>query len=263
MRRLVLFLLILTVIHLTPARAPGAVWRVRLDGSGDFSAIAPAVAAASPGDTLLLGPGRFDTFVDLEAPAWTQPTIIPVLKDSLTFLGAGVDSTFIGTATFHGEGGEPKAVCAVGGFSGRLAHMTIENVKTGIYWWGGNLHIDHCRFRGTADPFTYYGLIVELNDFSISRCSFQTGGANIGLGLLGATGEVAVTDCRFSGERSVGVYLGAAPRAAIGNACSPAWARASTWRRAPRPPSGIAGCWTTSGTAWWSTTTADAGPKGC
>ncbi len=35
-------------------------WRVERDGSGDFVVIQDAVDAASPGDVIQLGPGRFD-----------------------------------------------------------------------------------------------------------------------------------------------------------------------------------------------------------
>jgi len=37
----------------------GRSWRVEKDGSGDFAVIQNAVDAAAPGDTVVVGPGRY------------------------------------------------------------------------------------------------------------------------------------------------------------------------------------------------------------
>lgn len=113
---------------------------VSKDGTGDYFDIQPAVDAAAAGDTIRIGPGRFDTFHSITAPAWTEDTIVGVLKDNLTLIGSGQDVTLLGPDSFFGPSGRhPMAICSFGGFSCRLSDMTIENMETGIYWEGARL----------------------------------------------------------------------------------------------------------------------------
>jgi hypothetical protein len=133
---------------LTQGVALARTWHVQPNGSGDFRDIQPAVEAAAPGDTIRIGPGRFQQLHPIVAPAWTEDTIIAVTKDDLTFIGAGADLTILGMTSFYSPQGQaPKGICSVDSYDVSISNLTIENIETGIYWWRGTLKVDDCTFR--------------------------------------------------------------------------------------------------------------------
>ncbi len=89
---LVVFLL------LVPAVLSARTWVVQQDGSGDFTDIQSAVDVASVGDSILIGPGRYDTFHYFEpSPNVTDwSVVVGVQTDSLTFIGMDRDAVIIG-----------------------------------------------------------------------------------------------------------------------------------------------------------------------
>ena len=64
------------LIALVPECAQSETWRVEQDGSGDFVTIHDATIACSAGDTIMIGPGRYDDFHPFTAPAWTTEVIV-------------------------------------------------------------------------------------------------------------------------------------------------------------------------------------------
>lgn len=176
-------------------------WRVELNGTGDYTDIQPAVEAAAPGDTIRIGPGRFDTFHPITAPAWTEKTIVGVLKDNLTFIGSGKDVTILGTATFWNPPGDnPKVFCSFGGFDSTIRDMTIENVENGISWEEGTLEVRSCLFR--AQDSHFFALYLFVDSAIISDCEFElpAGGSAIEIGnLLGNVQGVEITACTVAG----------------------------------------------------------------
>ena len=56
-----------------------ATWTVEKDGSGDFTVIQDAVNAASGGDTILIGPGRYAETRPFSLPGWTEATIVGII----------------------------------------------------------------------------------------------------------------------------------------------------------------------------------------
>ena len=52
-----------------------AVWSVAVDGSGDYSVIQDAVDAAADGDTISLGPGRYDSYRRYTIGVWVDRVI--------------------------------------------------------------------------------------------------------------------------------------------------------------------------------------------
>ncbi len=188
--------------------ASARTWRVELDGSGDYTDIQPAVDAAAPGDTIRIGPGRFDTFHPITAPAWTEDTIVGVLKDALTFIGSGQNVTFLGPTTYVGAPGDnPKVFCSFGGFDGRIENMTIENVEAGVFWERGTLTVNSCVFRA-ADP-NYFALQLLTDDCVVQDCSFEhsDGGTAIIISSLGNVHSCQISDCSIQGAR-YGVRVG-------------------------------------------------------
>ncbi|MBE0568033.1 MAG: hypothetical protein IH621_18915 [Krumholzibacteria bacterium] len=55
------WLLVATAFVLTTG-AEARTWRVEKDGSGDYTVIQDALDAAASGDTIQIGPGRFEDF---------------------------------------------------------------------------------------------------------------------------------------------------------------------------------------------------------
>lgn len=220
--RVLLFVLLAAASTTQDARA--RTWRVELDGSGDFRDIQPAVEAASPGDTIRIGPGRYQTLHPIVAPAWTEETIVAVTKDNLTFIGAGADLTILGKTSYYApEGQDPKGICSVDSYDVSISSLTIENMKQGIYWWQGTIAVDNCTFRGFANAIGCWvsagsiedchfeisnngkALAPDLTDaLSVTRCSF------IGYGQGFVTGASAhnidFVDCEFRDNRTAMVY---------------------------------------------------------
>jgi hypothetical protein len=174
----------------------GRVWQVELDGSGDFTDIQPAVEAAAPGDTIMIGPGRFDTFHDCVAPAWTEDAIVALVQDDLTFIGAGQDQTFIGPEEYYySNAADPKAFCSVDGYSARIQDLTVENIEQGIYWWRGKLEVSDCSFSGGVSS---RGLLLFLDGGTIENCQVDIENSGVGIGC-GYTDSLNVVGCVFQG----------------------------------------------------------------
>jgi len=193
------------LILLAPVSAQPATWFVELDGSGDFSDIQPAVDAAAAGDTIKIGPGRFDTFRPFTAPAWTEEVIVGVTKDDLTFIGSGKDVTIVGTSQPYGDPGEdPKSFCSIGSFDCKIQDLTIENVEEGIYWWEGNLVVEDCVVRGNT--ITYIGIGSWFDSLMVNDCDFELNGGAIGITTHPPSGNISVLSCTFLGY---GIGIGA------------------------------------------------------
>lgn len=184
-------------------------WRVELGGSGDYTDIQPAVEAAAPGDTIRIGPGRFATFHPITAPAWTENTIVGVLKDNLTFIGSGQDVTILGPESFWAPSGQnPMVFCSFGGHVGTLSDMTIENVRTGIYWEEGTLDVHACSLRAKDSVFIALDLMVD--EGRIRNCVFDmtAGGRAVQIvNVLGNVRGIGVENCTITGAR-YGVSVG-------------------------------------------------------
>jgi hypothetical protein len=203
----------IVLILMTMCLAIGAhakTWHVEQDGAGDFTDIQPAVDAAAVGDTIRIGPGRFDMFHPITAPGWTEDTIVGVLKDNLTFVGSGKDVTFLGPETFYGPyGTHPKVFCSFGGFDAVIMDMTIENAKDGIYWAGGTLGVKSCLFRG-RDP-NFFAVYLFVDNGTVSDCEFDlVGGGGSAIGILNSQGNVQgleVSNCNIEGAQ-FGVRVG-------------------------------------------------------
>lgn len=184
-------------------------WHVKLDGSGDYTDIQPAVDAAAPGDTIHIGPGRFDTFHSVSTPAWTEDAIVGVLKDNLTFIGTGEDVTVLGPSVFWNPPADnPKVFYSFGGCDAVIKDLSIENVETGIMWETGTLAIQSCTFRA-RDPH-FFALYLLVDSGSIRGCVFDlpSGGTAIGiLDLLSNMQGLDISECTVAGA-DFGVRVG-------------------------------------------------------
>ena len=180
------------------ATAGARTWRVELDGSGDFTDIQPAVDASAAGDTILIGPGRFDTFHPCVAPAWTEETVVWVTRDNLTFIGAGREETIIGPATYYGPYGfAPKGICSIDGYDGVIKDLTIENMRTGLYWWRGSFLMEDCRISG--DDASFEPMVVWPLGATIRSCTINAHSSGLGCIIGMSSRDIAFENCEFLG----------------------------------------------------------------
>ncbi len=199
MKVLFRWLLMVVICGVTVGPAFGNTWRVELDGSGDYLDIQPAVEASAAGDTVLIGPGRFDTFHPCVAPAWTEEAIVVVSQDSLTFIGSGQDVTIIGTETYYGPDWEqPKGFCAIDGKHGVIENLTIENVDTCVYWSFGSLELRNCTIRG--DHSSFGGMALWLDGGGvIENCRFEVSGNGSACSIKYPSQNVEIRNNVFEG----------------------------------------------------------------
>ena len=195
------WLLALAVVTCVAVPAYGYTWHVSQDGSGDFTVIQDAVEAAAEGDTIMIGPGRYDEFVDVHAPGWTEPAVVWVNKDNLVFIGSGVDVTYVGPETYYDPPGiAPKVFCCIDSLTCTIRNLTVENTFENVYWGGGRLVLEGCRITD------YEVGIAAFADggLRVVGCEFDAGDPDVtiaySLTTYYPTTQVEVLQCRFTGN---------------------------------------------------------------
>lgn len=211
--------------------AHARTWRVRKDGTGDFTAIQPAINAASAGDTIEIGPGRYTENAPFSPFGnWSEPTYVAVTKDNLTIRGTERDAAIIGPPVKNVVGFGPMGIVTGGAVSTiRVENLTVENLYDGMYLIG-NATVEGCLSRSCSAgiaAFTEVGLVVrncvfELNGdgvwsyqvptMLVQACTFVN--SHEGISIVRTTNAV-VSSCQFSDgtvgleyERSNGTVTG-------------------------------------------------------
>jgi parallel beta-helix repeat protein len=191
------------VLSLLPCAAQARTWRVERDGSGDFVVIQDAVDAASDGDVIQLGPGRFDEWRPLAG--YPNTAIYVLVEKNLSFIGAGVGETIIGPTSLSVH---PQTMYEVTGFrfwgasvSGSLKDLTVENCRRhGVLLWDGRLEIDRCEFRDCIS----FGILGRfVGGGWVRDCQFHDIGGHFGQGgdglvLTAPSNGVEVARCTFT-----------------------------------------------------------------
>lgn len=198
-----LLFVLLTVTLLTSADTQARTWRVEKDGSGDFTIVQDALDAAAPGDSVLIGPGRFATFRPgtSNADGFPFQMIAWVTTPDLTILGSGPDVTYLGPAVFidEVEGRRPGALFLDEGAPAVVSGLTIENVPGEATIWSGSTLRD-CRIVNPDDN-TVAVTILGGHGAHLIDCSF------IGADMI-ATGSRAsgmvIENCRFVNDSTEG-----------------------------------------------------------
>jgi len=190
---------ILVAVALLSVGASARTWLVEKDGSGDFTVIQEAVDAASNGDVIDIGPGRFDDYelywVD-GSPAWN---VYVFLKGkSLTLQGAGADQTIIGPEDedFHPwPGRDVMIVNANESQNFVISGMTLEHSPFKIidaYYNNGTFHMTECVIReGNSGIFGAFPLGGR-----ISNCRFDDLDS-YGVAFTDPTSSYVVEYCDF------------------------------------------------------------------
>ena len=175
----------------------GGSLRVELDGSGDYVGIQEAVNAAASGDTILIGPGRWDQMYTYTIPAggWTDQVIVAVDNKDLTLVGSGQGVTIIGPEVAP-PFGNPGPIAIVGGTDHDLTvkSMTIENMRNGIYEWGKTLQVEDVHIRDCylgSSPWATHG--AEYVGCLFERCYER------GIAAGSRASGMIIRNCEFIG----------------------------------------------------------------
>jgi hypothetical protein len=177
-----LILAVLLVALGAAGAAEARTWYVERDGSGDFTVIQDAVDAAASGDTIRIGPGRFDEGQMVSPPGWTEYVRVLVSQAELTIVGSGA-STIIGqTETWDLSQGRHKGIVAHG-------------------WWGNqHIVIRDIRFENMGEAI----LVGGSNTAEVLDCSFWH---NFRSTVTFDGNVLYVQDCRFENVERNGYHV--------------------------------------------------------
>jgi hypothetical protein len=181
--------------------ASARTWRVEKGSSGDFTVIQDALDAASPGDSVLVGPGRFEDFRLHTFQTGGQAMIVLSIETlDLTVLGTGKSLTFIGPTAHVTEvdGFNPGALLIEeAGAKSTVGRFTFENVEYPVtIRERGTLFDSHVNTTGIQ-----FGLQITQGDSVVIRDSEFTNGNAILTGSPLVTG-LQIRGCHFDGPQS-------------------------------------------------------------
>ena len=187
---------ILTLAILLPATAGATVWHVERDGSGDFTVIQDAVDVAESGDTIVIGPGRYDEYqtVHYGGIAYRDNYVYFEDKD-LTFVGAGPDQTIIGPTDPNENEYQAFGIAAYNGTMDlRVQGIHFENINSrGVYLDRGHLEIENCLFTDS-----YMGVWCHVPDGGFIRdCKFENL-ADYGVNVYEPSYGMLIENCELS-----------------------------------------------------------------
>jgi len=205
--RLIPGLAMLGLLLMSVAPANGRTWSVEKDGSGDFTVIQDAVDAASSGDVIEIGAGRFDDFQT--RPGGTNLYDIHVLipeNMELTFIGSGPDLTIVGPENAESLSNKSEGFWGDSQISLTIRGLSVENCSQfSIGFPSGSLDVADCRFYFgsdyTLDTQAIYGGFTE--GARIDNCTFD--GFSQGIVTINSPAGVTVSDCQFV-DSNTGIY---------------------------------------------------------
>ncbi len=190
----VLVLAIVLLAYTAEART----WRVEKNGSGDFAVIQQAVDAAANGDTIRIGPGRFEEFTDHmnNGTLWRICVKLGDLSQS-TIIGAGQGLTIIDFASDFEPGRYTVGISAYPN-----QNLVIRDIGLGSFLYalsveGGDIEVSNCSIRGET-PTGTGGIWPRASGLvRITDCYFT----NLATGVksLDDCAELVIERCRFEG----------------------------------------------------------------
>lgn len=164
--RVILLSLIVATTAIGAANA--AVLRVEQDGTGGYLKIQDAVNVAASGDTIMIGPGRYD---DLQPRGVNNVVCVAYWEDNrnLTFIGESADEVIIGPATYAPSGTGPQGIHQHEPADVVVRSMSFTNLRAAVVVGRGTVLIDGVRFD-TGES----GLAVQVADTCVVRNSSFT-----------------------------------------------------------------------------------------
>ncbi len=144
--------------------AGARTWTVEQDGSGDWLTLQPAADAAADGDTILIGPGRYDQFH--ATPWWYVAIVYLDVPKTLSFIGVGTDEVIVGGSEFSDD---RMGMAFSDNGPHHLKNITFENVLHGVARLAGGT-VDSCRFVGCTN-----GINFTTSDANVvvTNCVFE------------------------------------------------------------------------------------------
>jgi hypothetical protein len=187
-----------------------ATWFVARDGSGDFSTIQEAIEVASPGDSVLIGPGRYTEHGPFQLGATNLDTYVGVDVPNLTIKGAGADLTFVGPTTSDISGFEPRGFALdIGTTHTTLLDLTVENMHTGLFVEGERVTLENVRLLACQTGVATLG----GDSCRVRACLFEE--CHFGVdGLVGSDG-LTIVDSSFSNITGISVRIDSSSDAVI------------------------------------------------
>ncbi|MBU8922553.1 MAG: right-handed parallel beta-helix repeat-containing protein [Bacteroidales bacterium] len=194
-------------LFFTSAVGHASTWFVEKDGSGDFTVIQDAFDAAAAGDTIRIGPGRFEDYQSTSYPGGVYDIVGNNHLGDLTVIGAGADMTIIGSED-GSQWERPTGFNNDGYLTGGtfyLSGVTLEGNKYGVISEGGSFDIEGCVFQKCT-----FGIWSMVNG-RISNCKFDDM-ADGGILAISPGHDLIVEDCEFLNCSSKGFYFQSSPR---------------------------------------------------
>jgi hypothetical protein len=173
-------------------------WHIAKDGSGDFTVIQPAVDAAAPGDTVLIGAGRYLEHAPFDFGALTEDTYVVVTKPNLTIRGSARDAVILGPENYSWPSPwAPNGIASTPSAPGLLLQsLSIANIPEGLDLSGSASVID-CDVRNCR-----IGLISWAATGPRLQSVTFSGHREDGVYIVGSTAACLVSQCLFSGANS-------------------------------------------------------------
>lgn len=191
---------ILVALLLTAIPASGATLRVARDGSGEYAVIQAAVDAAASGDTILIGPGRYNEGRVVTTPGWTAFVRVLVGQFELTLIGSGPEVTILGPTTPWDLSQGSNTGIRMGPYFGnhhiRILDMGFENMGLAVAGHNApeSVLIANCRFAGDAQPL----VIVSGESLEVRHTRFEVGPRDLMQILATNLTTVLLDDCEFN-----------------------------------------------------------------
>jgi len=195
-------------------------WTVEKDGSGDFTIIQDALDAAAPGDSILVGSGRFEEFRPGESTVngFEFQSIAWITTTDLTILGAGAAMTTIGPESLVEEIDGLLAGCVYidGGAEVDVSGFHVENTQYPVTIRNTSVFRDCSVYNPTREVSI---AVLAADGVSIKNCQLVAG---FGILTGSQANELTVENCSFVGTpiNDFGIVIGNGSTDAVIRGCT-------------------------------------------
>jgi Right handed beta helix region len=190
------------MVAIVPGIALGRMWHVEKDGSGDYTIIQDAIDAAAVGDTIQIGPGRFENYRTYSYPGGDFDSIIFNTRPGMTIIGAGPKATILG-AENGGPGSFPMGAfndVDVAGAPFSMSELAFDGGYFGALAQNGEIMVSNCHFIRCHNGFRSFASGL------ISGCRFENI-EFIGVGAYSPGHDLTVQNCEFVRCSTFGFYF--------------------------------------------------------
>lgn len=209
--RVLIGLTVLVAALLCSAARPAeaATWRVEKDGSGDFEILQDALDTCAPGDSILIGAGRFDTFraATSNVEDFQFAGVAWVTTPNLTLIGAGRDFTFVGPAiATESVEGRPTVGLYVDGLAlTRVEGISFEGTKFDVTLQATTI-LEDCRVtRRVVGSGPALGVAAPGTE--IRRTELIGSDMLATLDARGPASQLLLEDCAFENGSDLGTAV--------------------------------------------------------